>query len=142
MKLFTRFAAALFALLLLPMAALAQSKADALENDYLDLIFNATAIADLAENDSTSPATNLYLSLHSASPGEAGDQSTNECAYTGYSRRCRSRNGRQGIHLRYSCTLWPGSGPGHTQDRRQTRRFCERRVSRGFGSNHARGQGP
>jgi hypothetical protein len=30
--------------------------------------------------------TNLYVSLHTADPGEAGNQSTNETAYTGYAR--------------------------------------------------------
>ncbi|SHK06390.1 hypothetical protein SAMN05444404_3222 [Ruegeria lacuscaerulensis ITI-1157] len=72
--------------------AAAQSKSDALENDVLALLFNGTAIADLAENDTTSPSTNLYLSLHSANPGEAGDQSTSECAYTGYARVAVARN--------------------------------------------------
>lgn len=62
------------------------SKGNTYENDLLKLIFNATAIADLAENDATSPATNLYVSLHTADPGEAGDQTTNEIAYTGYAR--------------------------------------------------------
>jgi hypothetical protein len=55
-------------------------------NDILALIFNATAIADLAENDSTSPAANLYLSLHTADPGVGGAQTTNETAYTNYVR--------------------------------------------------------
>jgi hypothetical protein len=62
------------------------SKGNTFENDLLKLIFNATAIADLAENDTTSPATNLYVSFHTADPGEAGDQTTNETAYTGYAR--------------------------------------------------------
>ena len=52
----------------------------------LKLFLNGTAIADLAENDATSPATNIYVSLHTADPGEAGTQSTNEIAYTSYSR--------------------------------------------------------
>ncbi len=73
-------------------AALAQSKSDALETDFLALLFNGTAIADLAENDSTSPATSLYLALHSANPGETGNQSTSECAYTGYARAAVARN--------------------------------------------------
>ena len=62
------------------------SKGNTFENDILKLIFNATTINDLAENDTTSPATNLYVSLHTADPGEAGDQTTNETAYTGYAR--------------------------------------------------------
>jgi hypothetical protein len=62
------------------------SKGNTFENDWLKLIFNATAIADLAENDTSSPATNLYVSLHTSDPGEAGDQTTNEIAYTSYAR--------------------------------------------------------
>ena len=62
------------------------SKSNNLETDILALIFNATAIPDLAENDSTSPAANITVALHTGDPGEAGDQTTNEIAYTGYSR--------------------------------------------------------
>lgn len=62
------------------------SKGNTFENDLLKLIFNATAIADLADNDATSPLTNLYVSLHTADPGEAGDQTTNEATYTSYAR--------------------------------------------------------
>lgn len=62
------------------------SKGNTFETDVLALIFNATAIADLAENDSTSPATTLTVALHTADPGEAGSQLTNETAYTGYAR--------------------------------------------------------
>lgn len=62
------------------------SKGNTFENDWLKLIFNATAIANIADNASSSPLTNLYASLHTADPGEAGDQTTNECAYTSYAR--------------------------------------------------------
>lgn len=68
------------------------SKSNALENDILDLLFNGTAIADLAENDTTSPATVLYVSLHTSDPGEAGAQNTNEIAYTSYARVAVNRN--------------------------------------------------
>lgn len=62
------------------------SKGNTFENDLMKLIFNATAIANLADNASVSPFTNLYLSLHTANPDEAGDQSTSEATYTGYAR--------------------------------------------------------
>lgn len=68
------------------------SKSNAYETAILALIFNATAFADLAENDTTSPATNLYVSLHTADPGEAGTQATNETAYTNYVRVAVARN--------------------------------------------------
>lgn len=55
-------------------------------NDLLALIFNATTWNLIAENDSTSPATSLYLSLHTADPGVGGSQLTNETAYTNYAR--------------------------------------------------------
>jgi len=62
------------------------SKGNTFENDLLKLIFQAVAIADIAENDTTGPLTNLYVSLHTADPGEAGDQTTSEIAYTSYAR--------------------------------------------------------
>jgi len=68
-------------------------KSTTFSNDLALLIFNATAIADLAENDSSSPATNLYLSLHTASPGTGGAQTTNETAYTNYVRVAVARSG-------------------------------------------------
>jgi hypothetical protein len=62
------------------------SKGNTFENDFLKLIFNATAIANIADNASSSPLTNLYVSLHTSDPGEAGDQTTNECSYPSYAR--------------------------------------------------------
>lgn len=61
-------------------------KSTSASNSILALIFNATAWADIAENDSSSPATNLYLSLHTADPGVGGSQTTNETSYTNYAR--------------------------------------------------------
>ena len=69
------------------------SKADVFENDLLKLLFNATPIANIADNASSSPLTNLYVSLHTGDPGDAGDQTTNEIAYTGYARVAVLRNG-------------------------------------------------
>ena len=63
------------------------SKGNTFENDILKLFFNATAIADLAQDDASSPATKLYVSLHTSDPGEAGDQTTNETSYGAYSRQ-------------------------------------------------------
>lgn len=62
------------------------SKGNTFENDWLKLVFNATAIANLADNAATAPLTSLYVALHIADPGEAGDQTTSEAAYTGYAR--------------------------------------------------------
>lgn len=62
------------------------SKGDTFENDFLRLIFNATSIGNIADNAASSPLTNLHVSLHTADPGEAGSQTTNETSYTSYAR--------------------------------------------------------
>ena len=63
-------------------------KTDAFELDFLKLIFNGTAIANVADNAASSPLTNLYLSLHTADPTDApaSEQNTSETTYTGYAR--------------------------------------------------------
>ena len=67
------------------------SKGDTFENDFLKLIFNATAIANIADNAASSPLTVIYVSLHTADPGEAGSQTTSETTYTGYARISAAR---------------------------------------------------
>lgn len=62
------------------------SKGNTFENDWVKLIFNGTAIANIADNAATSPLTNLYVSLHIADVGETGDQTTSEATYTSYAR--------------------------------------------------------
>ena len=69
------------------------SKTNNWENSILTLLFNATATANVADNAASSPLTNLYVSLHTSDPGEAGDQTTNECAYTSYARVAVARSG-------------------------------------------------
>src|SRR3990167_4364618 len=69
------------------------SKGNTFENDFVKLIFQATAIANIADNAATSPLTDLYVSLHTADPGEAGDQTSSECAYTSYARVAVARSG-------------------------------------------------
>jgi hypothetical protein len=60
------------------------SKSNVLENGLLLLLFNGTALSGLALND---PAiTNLWIAAHTADPGEAGGQSTNEATYGSYAR--------------------------------------------------------
>lgn len=58
----------------------------------LALLLNATAIANVADNAASSPLTSMYLSLHTASPGVSGNQTTNEAAYTSYARVGITRN--------------------------------------------------
>jgi hypothetical protein len=62
------------------------SKGDTFENDLLKLIFNATAIGNIADNAGTSPLTDLQVSLHTADPTDAGNQTSSECAYGSYAR--------------------------------------------------------
>lgn len=62
------------------------SKGNTFENDWMKLVFQATAIANIADNAASSPLTNLYVSLHTADPGEAGSATTSECAYGSYAR--------------------------------------------------------
>lgn len=52
------------------------------ETELLSLIFNNVPIPGI----SSSPSANLYISLHTADPGEAGNQSTNEAQYLSYAR--------------------------------------------------------
>jgi hypothetical protein len=61
-------------------------KSTATCNSILALIFNTTTWTSMAINATASPYTNLYLSLHTASPGVGGSQLTNETAYTNYAR--------------------------------------------------------
>jgi hypothetical protein len=56
------------------------------ENAILALIFNATAWSNYADNAASSPQTNIHVGLNTADPGDAGDMSTNEAAYTSYAR--------------------------------------------------------
>lgn len=62
------------------------SKGNTYENDLLKLLFNATAIANVADNAASSPLTNLSVALHTADPGEGGDQTTSETSYGAYAR--------------------------------------------------------
>ena len=65
------------------------SKGNTFENELLLHIFNNSDIAligDATGLRGSSTAGSLYVSLHTADPGEAGTQTTNECAYTSYAR--------------------------------------------------------
>jgi len=51
-----------------------------LENAWLKLLFQAVAIANIADNAASSPLTALYISLHTADPTDtpATEQTQNE----------------------------------------------------------------
>lgn len=55
------------------------SKSNSLETQLLAKVFNNTAIPWDA-------ITNIFVALHTADPGEAGDQTTSEATYTSYAR--------------------------------------------------------
>jgi hypothetical protein len=66
-------------------------KGTTFDNDLLKAIFQATPIANLLDNASASPLTQLFVALHTADPS-AGNQNTSEVAYTGYNRVAVNRN--------------------------------------------------
>lgn len=66
--------------------------ADVTENNLLKLLFNATAIANIADNAASSPITIVAVALHTADPGDAGTQATSEATYTSYARVSVNRN--------------------------------------------------
>jgi hypothetical protein len=72
------------------------SKSNALETAYLQLLFQNANFANVGDatglRGSTVPGQ-LFVSLHTADPDEAGTQSTSEVAYTGYARVGVARSG-------------------------------------------------
>ena len=56
------------------------------ETAILQLVFNATTWTNYAITATTAPETNIIIAGHTADPGTAGTQSTNEIAYTSYAR--------------------------------------------------------
>ena len=62
------------------------AKSATFSNEWLLLIFNGTAIPNIAANATTSPLANIYVALHTADPTASGNQSTSEAAYTSYAR--------------------------------------------------------
>lgn len=62
-------------------------------NSIINLMYRATAWANVADNASTSPLTNTYVSLHTSSPTAASNaQTENETAYTNYARQAVARS--------------------------------------------------
>jgi hypothetical protein len=72
------------------------SKTNVCENRWLLLLFNNTDFADVGDAgglQNSVAAGNFYVSLHTADPGEAGDQTTNETSYGSYARVAVARSG-------------------------------------------------
>jgi len=69
---------------------------DFLENAILEHILNNLTIANVGDATGlrgSATAGSLYLSLHTADPTDAGNQSSNEVNYTSYARVAVARNG-------------------------------------------------
>ena len=72
------------------------SKANGWENGLQLLVFNNTDYTDVGDAGGlrgSVTAGSLYLSFHTADPGETGDQTTSEVAYTWYARAAIARSG-------------------------------------------------
>lgn len=72
------------------------SKSNTFENDLLLLLFNNANIANFGDATGIRGSTvagNLYWTLCTADPGEAGSAITNETTYTGYARVASPRSG-------------------------------------------------
>lgn len=72
------------------------SKSNTYENDWLLLVFNNTAIADIGDVAglrASTTAGSLWVALYTADPAEAGTAITSETAYTGYARVAVARSG-------------------------------------------------
>src|SRR6185295_3461265 len=71
------------------------SATNAFENKILSLYFenaNAADIGDVTGLRGSTTAGSVFISLHTADPGETGDQTTNETAYTNYARQAVARS--------------------------------------------------
>lgn len=65
------------------------SMTNAAEQAFLDLLFlniDWANIGDAAGLQNSASSGSFFISLHTADPGESGDQTTNETTYTGYAR--------------------------------------------------------
>lgn len=62
------------------------AKGNTFENDVVLLTFNGTAYSWNANG-------NLYISLHTGDPGEAGNQQSSECGFGSYARVTVARSG-------------------------------------------------
>lgn len=71
------------------------SATNAFETALLQHILQNLAIANIGDASGLQPsatAGNLYISLHTADPGESGSQNTSEATYTSYARVAVARS--------------------------------------------------
>ena len=68
-------------------------KSTATCNSIVNLMYRATAWANVADNAASSPLTNTYVSLHTGSLTAGTNQQTqNETSYTNYARQAVARS--------------------------------------------------
>lgn len=67
-------------------------KSTATCNSIVNLMYSATAWANVADNAASAPFTDVYVSMHTASPGVGNNETTNETAYTNYARQDVARS--------------------------------------------------
>jgi len=68
-------------------------KSTATCNSIVNLMYRATAWANVADNASSSPLTNTYVSLHTATlSAGTNSQTENETSYTNYARQAVARS--------------------------------------------------
>lgn len=81
-------------------------KATAACNSIVNLMYRATAWANVADNAASSPLTNTYVALHTADlTAGTNQQSEVETAYTNYARQAVARS-----------TGWDAASGGATQN--------------------------
>ena len=88
------------------------SMSNASEAAFLDLLFlniDWAGVGDAGGLQNSATAGSFYIALHTADPGEAGDQTTSEAAYTGYARVAVARSGvgftRSGSQISNAATV-------------------------------------
>jgi hypothetical protein len=69
-----------------------QTNAGEYASQLLKLVFQAVNYPNVADNASSGPFTNLFVSLHTGSPGATGAQNTTEATYSSYARVSVPRN--------------------------------------------------
>lgn len=75
-------------------------------NSIINLMYRATAWANVADNAASSPLTNTYVALHTADlTAGTNSQAQNETAYTDYARQAVARS-----------TGWAAASGGATQN--------------------------
>jgi hypothetical protein len=72
------------------------AKSTVMAAEWLDHYFLNSAMAGIGDAGGLLPsavAGSIYISAHTADPGDGGDQNTNEASFTGYARVTKTRSG-------------------------------------------------